>query len=184
MIKHIALLSTCLLTVLSDAAHSADMPKRRPGLWEIRTNMPGTAADRGPVQHCIDERTDNLMQEQASRHQPNCPVKDIQRDGERIVVHSVCKMGETSVTSDAVFTGKFDSAYRGQIKVRYDPPVQGRSQAEITQEAKWIGSCKPGQKPGDIIMPGFGTVNPNEAHNKARIQEAINKMQKQRSGTE
>ena len=23
-------------------------------------------------------------------------------------------------------------------------------------EAKWLGDCKPGQKPGDIVMPGGG----------------------------
>jgi hypothetical protein len=31
-----------------------------------------------------------------------------------------------------------------------------------SMEAKWLGPCKPGQKPGDVIMPGMGSMNINE----------------------
>jgi len=26
-------------------------------------------------------------------------------------------------------------------------------------EAKWLGPCKAGQKPGDIVMPGMPNIN-------------------------
>jgi hypothetical protein len=29
----------------------------------------------------------------------------------------------------------------------------------MTIEAKWLGACKPGQKPGDIMMPGGMKMN-------------------------
>ena len=31
-----------------------------------------------------------------------------------------------------------------------------------TMEAKWLGACKPGQKPGDISMPGMPDINMND----------------------
>jgi hypothetical protein len=54
-----------------------------------------------------------------------------------------------------VFSGKFDSAYKGDIKSTYDPPMHGMRESSSTLEAKWLGPCGAGQKAGDIVMPGM-----------------------------
>ena len=33
----------------------------------------------------------------------------------------------------------------------------------MTIEAKWLGACKPDQKPGDIVMPGGYKMNIKDA---------------------
>ena len=53
---------------LAGAAVAADMPKRKPGLWEINMQMDGVP-NMGPMQQCIDQNTDNLMQQQAKQRQ-------------------------------------------------------------------------------------------------------------------
>ena len=162
--RNAALVAVTLLAVplVGYAPASAeDLPKRKSGLWEIRMAMPGMPAGMGPMQTCVDEKSDDLMQQQArAESKKSCPQNDIKRDGERVVVHSVCQFDKTTATTDAVFTGRFDSGYRGDIKTSYNPPLAGRKDAQMTVEAKWLGPCKVGQKPGDMIVNGM-TINPS-----------------------
>lgn len=152
---------------LCNSAHALDMPKRKSGLWEITTSMEGMPKGMGPIQHCIDQNSDNLMQQNAEKFKQQCSATDIKQQGDRITVHSVCKMESTTTTMDAVFTGAFDSAYRGDIKTRFNPPLHGTAESRMAITAKWVGACKPGQKPGDIVMPGkAGSFNLDEAMKK------------------
>jgi hypothetical protein len=145
----------------ASSANAVDMPKRKSGLWEIKTTLKGQAGgDRPPVQHCIDEKTDNLMR-QSAKDDGSCKTQNFKRSGDRLTMHSVCKFGGTTATSDGVFTGKFDSNYSGDIKTKYDPPMMGMKEAHMVISAKWIGPCKPGMKPGDVIMPGMPAGMPN-----------------------
>ena len=151
---------------LSAQALALDMPKRKSGLWEISTSMEGMPKGMGPIQHCIDQNSDNLMQQSAEKIKQQCSATDIKQQGDRITIHSVCKLDTTTTTMDAVFTGAFDSAYRGDIKTRFDPPLHGMAESKMGIAAKWLGACKPGQKPGDIVMPGRANFNLNDAMKK------------------
>ncbi|MBI5611638.1 MAG: DUF3617 family protein [Gammaproteobacteria bacterium] len=157
---------TADFTVTAVAAPAIDMPKRKSGLWEIKTTMKDRQPTTRPAaQHCIDEKTDDLMR-QSAKGESQCTQKDLRRDGNRLVIHSVCKFGQTVATSEMVFAGKFDSDYRADIHTTYEPPMMGMKEANMLIEAKWTGPCKPGMKPGDIIMPGMPAgmpgINMNE----------------------
>jgi hypothetical protein len=71
-------------------------------------------------------------------------------------------MSGTTTTTRGVFTGQFDSSYKGDIKSTYEPPLHGMKESASMIEAKWVGACKPGQKPGDISMPGMPNINMND----------------------
>ncbi len=161
ILTRVSFAAALLFAFCASAAFAADMPKRKPGLWEIKTTVKGQeGGDRPPIQHCIDEKTDNLMR-QSAKDDGSCTTKDIKRSGDRLTMHSVCKFGGTTATSDAVFTGKFDSNYRGEIHSKYDPPMMGMKEAHTVIAAKWVGPCKPGMKPGDVIVPGMPAGMPN-----------------------
>lgn len=177
---------TTLLTIglsagFATAALAADLPKRKPGLWEINMRVEG-APGMGPMQQCIDQNTDNLMQQRADERKPDCSVMDVKTSGNKVTMHSVCKMEGTTVTTDGVFEGAFDSGYKGTLKSRFNPPMHGMSESSMTQEARWLGPCKPGQKPGDVIMPqGMGpggTINMNEMMKDPKIQEMMRRQQR------
>lgn len=153
-----ATLFALLSTTAASAADLPDMPKRKAGLWQIETTMAGMPS-MGAMQQCIDEKTDNFYRQIGQDMAKDCSALDIKRDGDRISVRSVCKFGQTTSTSEAVFSGKFESAYRGEVKTSYNPPLHGMSRAQMTIAAKWLGACKPGQKPGDMVMPNGMTVN-------------------------
>lgn len=167
----------CLVLAQSLPAGAADMPKRKAGLWEINTQMAGQPS-HGPIQQCIDANTDNIMQQQAAKSEYKCSVMEMKRQGDKMLMHSVCKIDKTTATTDAVISGNFDSGYRNDMTVRYDPPMMGMSSAKMMQEAKWLGPCKAGQKPGDIIMPGMGNFNIQDMEkNQKQMEEMMKRRQ-------
>lgn len=157
-------------------ALTADMPKRKAGLWEINIRMEG-APNMGPMQQCIDRNTDNLMQQKAKDQKQDCSVMDVKPSGNTVVIHAVCKMEGSTATTDGVFEGAFDSSYKGTMKTRFNPPVHGMSESNMTQEARWLGPCKPDQKPGDVIMPNMGNININDMMKNPKMQEMMKRQQ-------
>lgn len=155
----LALATVAMLAVT--AATAADMPRRKPGLWQIETSM-AAAPGMGPMKQCIDEKTDNFYQQFGEQHEDKCAESDIKHLGDRILVHSVCKMGSSTATTDATFSGRFDSDYRGDIRIKYSPPMQGMSETSMAIAAKWLGPCEAGQKPGDIVLPNGMKINPQQ----------------------
>ena len=158
---------------------NADTPKRKPGLWEINSRMEGMPS-MGPVQQCIDQNTDNLMQQRAQKgEKPDCSVMDSKTSGNRVTLHSVCKMEGTTVTTDGVFEGAFDSNYKGTMKSKFNPPMHGMAESTVTIDAKWLGPCKAGQKPGDVVLPSMGGkgMNMQQMMKDPKFQEMMRKQQ-------
>jgi len=155
------------------SAASMDAPKRKSGLWEITVSsaqMKGAHA----MQQCIDQKSDDLMkQDRPGMEKMSCSKNEMHKEGDKIVGESVCKMDASTVTTRSVITGRFDSAYKADIKSTYEPPMHGMRESSSVVDAKWLGPCKPGQKPGDISMPGMPEGMPN-------MEELMKKMPKQK----
>ena len=92
------------------------------------------------------------------------------------------RLDATTATTDAVITGDFDSSYRNDMQVRYNPPQRGMSEMKMTQEARWLGPCKPGQKPGDIMMPGMPPVNAGNMQEMMKDPQMREMMKRQQQG--
>ncbi len=163
---------------LAASAQADDLPKRKSGLWEIRMQMSGMPAQaQAPMQMCIDQNTDNVIQER-SREKVNCPVMEIKRSGNnKVNIHAVCKNAGITSTTDAVITGNFENSYRNDMTIRYDPPQHGMKEMTGTQEARWLGPCKPGQKPGDVIIAGMPQINMQEMLNDPKMREMMKRQQ-------
>jgi hypothetical protein len=142
-------------------AVAQELPARKPGLWEI--TMQVTNAPSQTMRQCIDARTDQQMQRFGQGvSQAQCSRNTLQRDGERWIGESECKLGSSTMTSRSVFAGDFGKAYRGEIESRYVPPMAGVSQSKVTVSARWAGACPAGWKPGDMEVPNMGRVNVGE----------------------
>jgi hypothetical protein len=153
------------------AAASAAAPQRKSGLWEMKMSsgqMPGGMT----IQQCVDQKSDDISKMQEPKS--NCTKNVVRREGDKIVAESVCKMQGTTATTRSVFTGKFDSAYKGEIRSTYDPPLHGMRESSSMMEAKWLGPCLAGQKPGDVVMPGM----PGMPGGMPNMQELMKRGQK------
>ena len=136
-------------------------PRRRAGLWEIRS-VGAQAAGLPAMQFCVGESTDTAAShlDRTPGVRGACTLGAFQRAGEAWLSESVCRESRTMVTSRAVASGNFDTEYRIDTLVTYDPPLGGvRREDKDAIAARWVGACTTAQRPGDMIIPGMGTLN-------------------------
>ena len=90
----------------------------------------------------------------------SCSRQDTRKTATGYVTDSVCDIAGMTTTTHSEVTGDFNSAYTVQITSHHDNPMPGMPKdTAMTLEAKWLGACKDGQKPGDIVMPGGIKMN-------------------------
>ena len=149
--------SLAFALIFAAPAAAADLPARKPGLWELKMAFEGGNLPAQTAEHCIDAETDKLMSATGgSVVQEMCSKPDIQKTGDTITVDSTCKIGPYATSSHAVITGDFNSAYTVKVVSKQEgPAIPGMSpERTMTIDAKWAGACKADQKPGDMIMAG------------------------------
>jgi hypothetical protein len=161
MTRQLAVLGSAVCLVLSASAASAvDLPTRKAGLWEMKMVKTGSSMPDVTMQHCTDETTDKAMSTAASPMMKDlCSKQDIQKTATGYVSDSVCGVGGVQMTSHGEITGDFNSAYTVKTTTHSEGGPAGVHDGTMTIEAKWLGACKPDQKPGDIIMPGGMKMN-------------------------
>lgn len=162
--------SLIAVALTSSTATAQDMPKRKSGLWEITMDSgapKGAAAapaapGAGPrtMTQCVDAAKDDLARQSAEQmgKDNKCTQAKISQGGGKISFDSTCEFGGTKMTSQTLITGDFQSAYKMEIKSKFNPPMMGMTDSTTTMEAKFIGACKPGMRPGDVQMMGM-TMN-------------------------
>ena len=139
-------------------AVAAELPARKPGLWEMKMEFAGRNAPGQTMQQCIDAATDQMMQSNAGpAGQSTCSKRDVQRSADKITIDSVCTVGGKTTTSHAEITGSFDSAYT--MTITSDSATAPGGKSTMTMAAKWLGPCTGDQKPGDMIMGNGMKIN-------------------------
>ena len=139
-----------------------DLPKRKSGLWEIKTSSAAVKDEIRSVHMCVDQQADNLTGLAASTAKQMCSKTDMRRESGRLTIDSVCRFGSTTATTHSVITGNFDSVYRVDTSSTYDPPMGEMKQSHATIDARWIGPCKADQRPGDMILGNGVKININD----------------------
>lgn len=164
MLKQIVTIS--LAAVSSLALAQGNLPQRKSGLWEMTTQAETTRAGKGgpmTMQMCIDQKSDTQWVQMGSGMQKDtCSKQDYKIEKSQITVDSICKVGQSTATTKTVITGNYDSAYRVESQSTYEPPMAGRKEGKVVMDVKWLGPCKAGQRPGDMIMPNGMTMNMND----------------------
>jgi hypothetical protein len=152
----------CFLTLLPVLdARAVEMPIRKAGLWEMKVVRTGSPTPEMTMQHCTDESTDKEMSSTFSpMAKEMCPKQDIQKTATGYVSDSICKVGAMSITSHSDIVGDFNSGYTVKSTSHHEGgPASVPADSTTTVEAKWLGACKPDQKPGDIVLPGGMKMN-------------------------
>lgn len=145
---------------LAQAAGLEDLPKRKPGLWEMSV-IPENGK-QAPVTSrvCIDSATDAVLTNFAlGASSKICSKSDVRVSGSVATIDAVCKIGESVQTSHSTITFSGTTAYRSEARVHSEPPFMGRSDSTIVQEGKWIGTCPADMKPGDLVMGNGMKIN-------------------------
>jgi len=170
MRPRLSLIALALLAAASPVA-AIDLPARKVGLWQLKMSFESRNIPPQTIQQCIDTETDKLMNSFAGNlRQDTCSKQDVQRVGNTIVVDSVCQIGPSAMTSHAVITGDFDSAYTVKVTSRRSggapaPGMPAESTTNMTLDATWLGACKADQRPGDMIMADGRKINIRDMQN-------------------
>lgn len=160
MRHHVLAIALSLFCELPAAA--LDLPSRKAGLWELKTTHEDSQALPEVMQQCIDASTDKLVSDKAGGSQDACSKPEIRKSGSAIVTESRCRMGAMAMTTRATYDGDFDSAFTVKVSTTQEGgPVrpQPGGTRNLTIQARWMGPCKAGQKPGDIETPGGVKMN-------------------------
>lgn len=145
-------------------AGSTAYPRRKPGLWEIRS---GATDNQGlpPARFCVGENTDNaaIQLDRMAGEKGSCSIGAFRRVGTTWTAETVCRDSRQTVISQSVASGDFLSEYRIDTLVFYSPPLAGgKREDRESVTARYLGACKPGQRAGDLEVPGMGTLNMND----------------------
>jgi hypothetical protein len=111
---------------------------------------------------CVGDNTDNAAMhlDRAAGDKGSCKIGPFKRVGVSWVAETVCRDSRQTVISQSVASGDFRSEYRIDTLVFYSPPLPGNKRED--KEAvtgRYLGACKPGQRAGDLEVPGMGTLN-------------------------
>jgi hypothetical protein len=149
-----------LALVQVGGAAAVELPVRKAGLWEMKV-LSGGSVPEMTMQQCTDETTDKDMSTAMSPIAKDiCSKQDIQKTATGYVTDSVCGVAGMTIKSKAEINGDFNSAYTVKSTSHTEGGVGGAPRDSTTTiEAKWLGACKPDQKPGDIMMPGGMKMN-------------------------
>lgn len=165
MIRRILLSWTgCLLLALlpAKAVGAEQLPVRKAGLWEIKMVRTGSPIPAVTMQHCTDATVDRQMNGMGSEMaQRSCSKQDIRKTATGYATDSVCNIVGRTITSHSEVTGDFNSAYTVTTvsQTKTEGSAAGSRNTTSTIAAKWLGACKPDQKPGDVMMPDGRKVN-------------------------
>jgi hypothetical protein len=154
-------------------ADADELPIRRPGLWEIRIKLTGGAAPTAMMRHCTDETVDRQMSTLFNPlSPPPCSKSSVLKEADHYVISSSCTADDKIVKVMSDVSGDFVSNYTvvTETKVQDNPDAEP-TLSSMTLEGKYAGSCRLGQKPGDVVMAGGMKVNIKEMDNFKKLQK-------------
>jgi hypothetical protein len=166
----LSVLAIAIIFASSSAAQNP--PMRKAGLWEIRVTFEAATVDGGAMptlvsQQCTDETTEKLMDALGGGIAAQCE-RTVRKVAATIVIDAICQTGPIKSVSQSVISGDFDSNYTAKTTTKVEglpkgwEPLWAVTVGPSTVQARWLGACKPNQRPGDIIAPDGSTTNVKE----------------------
>ncbi|MFA5950884.1 MAG: DUF3617 family protein [Hyphomicrobium sp.] len=128
-----AILSLALVFGHATAGLADELPKRRPGHWKLRTVS--ASVGMATIDACIGA-DDSIAAPSEGR---SCLTPKVERAGDQVIVNVTCRsnLGEERIST--LFTGDFQTWYRGITKMTFEPPTNGVANVGVTVDATFIG---------------------------------------------
>lgn len=129
-------------------------PPTKEGLWETHhtQTQQGKLLSDQSVKMCQSNQLTKLMQSNAEelRKKNECTTNVVRPSANTYVEESRCAKGPNagSVTK-VIYTHQGDTASHTEMHIN-----AGKSETLMVMDAKYVGSCPAGMKPGDLIMDG------------------------------
>lgn len=163
--RHFAFIAGLAAASLGNAAMAEELPAPKAGLWESKiVSGDGGTAPIGGYKQCMDGQIN--MEALMKMTGGMCDLQWKRTGADRIETETSCKMGHISAEGRGVIVGDFNTMVRVESKTRVTmagmPTALATQEQSMVMEARWVGPCEPGQKPGDMIMPDGRVMNMKE----------------------
>jgi len=153
-----------LLALLCAPAFAEDYPKLKPGLWEMERGSDRSQGGPNRMTMCLDESVQKEMFDiGAGAMTGMCSKHDFKLSGNRGTADFVCDIAGSRMHSQSTMVLNGNTGYRTEIRTTYDPPFMGQTENFTVLTARHVGACKPGQRPGDMVLPNGQTINMRNA---------------------
>jgi hypothetical protein len=160
-------ISICIADGVASATLAADLPVLKSGLWEVSRVSTQQGAKARLTTMCLDDSVQAEMREfSMGVAKDMCTQNERQIQGNRMTVKNTCKLGPTTMKTEAVMVFNGNTSYHTEGSSSYDPPFMNMSESKSTVDGKWTGPCKAGQLPGDIVTETGQTINMKAMMNK------------------
>jgi hypothetical protein len=160
------LAATAALLLAAAPALAVDYPTLKSGQWEMTTSGTGAGPDAAARKStiCLDAATQKAMIDMGAGMQKEmCTRMDMKREGTQFITDAECKLGTSIVKSHGVMTMIGDSAYKTETSATFDPPLPNNMRESKTViDGKYVGACRDGLKPGDMLMGNGQKININQ----------------------
>jgi hypothetical protein len=161
--RMLPLLCIVVLVVAGEAlAQPSPTPVRKPGWWEMSLNVEGPTPSPAHqlIRMCTDKSIDRVQSPFGVHSGSSCPPPQTTPNGHGWDIVSECKVGAMTVTTTGHASGDLNSAYHVDLVTRMSPPPTPQmSEIRLAVDARWLGACPSGKKPGDVEV----TMNLNVA---------------------
>jgi len=135
--RAVAVSSVLALSVAVSMAATAELPKRKPGHWQLTTVSAGSGMTTTDT--CVGP-DDNIATPADSG---DCSEPKVTAAGSEVIVDVVCKKPHGKQIMSTAFGGDFDKRYHAIMKMSFDPP-EGIRNIGVTIDGKYIGpDCPP-----------------------------------------
>jgi hypothetical protein len=148
------------LAMATQPALAQDFPKLTRGLWEMERSAERGAQHPNRMTMCLDDTVQKEMFDMgAGAMKGMCSKHEFKMSGNRGTGDFICDFGGSRMHSKSTMQMTGNTGYRTEIHTTYDPPFMGQRETTTVLSARHVGACKPGQRPGDMLLPNGQTLN-------------------------
>jgi hypothetical protein len=129
---------------------AAGMPTQKPGLWQMTVKSEQMPGGSRSFEMCEDAAFIAAGKASADAHiKNNCSAtSSVRKVGDTWISDSDCKLSGIHIVSHSETTVHGDALFHTEATSTIDLPDGGKKSDSMTMDNKWLGPCKPGQKPG------------------------------------
>lgn len=166
---HIALLAAATVfgTTLATAEESLDLPLRKAGLWEVRTQTDeGKGMRSQDLTMCIGDAMERTaVRTSGAENRANCSKYDVKKTAGGTTVDALCTYDARKVSSRTELHGDFTTVFKVMVDSTTSgnaPRAQGGHPVNvhriILQEGKYLGESCGDLQAGEATTADGGTV--------------------------
>jgi hypothetical protein len=138
---------------------------RKAGWWQMTMAMTGPMPMTQTMQVCTDASVEKPGQAfEGMRRRGDCTPGPVERTPQGWRFSTTCKAGNMTIQTSGVASGDFKAGYHVDSTTRMSPaPMPQMAETHMSMDAKWLGACPAGRKPGDMVMGGRSMSPPHPA---------------------